>query len=133
MSDREMTSPVTRATRTRAASEALARAAAEMRPHAAAAADLLRALANEQRLAILCHLVPGPLSVGELNARVPLSQSALSQHLAVLRECGIVRTEREAQSVRYSLPAGLVTRLLGILHEEYCKRPDPSPRRRRSR
>lgn len=111
---------MTRAPETRAPAGVLARAARELSPHASEAADLLRALANEQRLMILCHLVPGPLTVGELNGRVPLSQSALSQHLAVLRESGIVRTERQAQSVRYSLPPGLVTRLLGILHEEYC-------------
>jgi len=98
------------------------RTAREMQPHAHEAAELLKALANEQRLMILCHLVQGPLSVGELNERVPLSQSALSQHLAVLRETGIVETERESQSVRYSLPAGVVTRLLGVLHEEFCKR-----------
>jgi len=98
------------------------RTAREMQPHAQDAAELLKALANEQRLMILCHLVQGPLSVGELNERVPLSQSALSQHLAVLREAGIVDTERESQTVRYSLPAGVVTRLLVVLHEEFCKR-----------
>jgi DNA-binding transcriptional ArsR family regulator len=108
------------------------RPAVPMRPHAAEAAALLRALANEQRLMILCHLVPEPLTVGELNERVPLSQSALSQHLAVLRESGIVRTEREAQSVRYSLPEGLVTRLLGLLHAEYCDASAPRARRRRA-
>jgi DNA-binding transcriptional ArsR family regulator len=100
----------------------LARTAREMQPHAVEAAGLLRALANEQRLMVLCHLVPGPLSVGQLNERLPLSQSALSQHLAVLRESGIVQTEREAQTVRYSLPPGVVTRLLGVLHREYCGR-----------
>ncbi len=100
----------------------LVRAGREMQPHAQQAAELLKALANEQRLMILCHLVQGPLSVGQLNERVPLSQSALSQHLAVLRESGIVETEKEAQSVLYSLPAGVVTRLLGVLHEEFCKR-----------
>ncbi len=100
----------------------LARAARDLRPHALRAAELLKALANEQRLMILCHLVQGPLSVGQLNERVTLSQSALSQHLAVLRESGIVDTEREAQSVRYSLSAGVVTRLLSVLHEEFCGR-----------
>jgi DNA-binding transcriptional ArsR family regulator len=100
----------------------LARTAREMQPHAVEAADLLRALANEQRLMVLCHLVQGPLSVGQLNERLPLSQSALSQHLAVLRESGIVQTEREAQTVRYSLPPGVVTRLLGVLHQEFCRR-----------
>ncbi len=100
----------------------LAQAAREMRPHALRAADLLKALANEQRLMILCHLVQGPLSVGQLNERVTLSQSALSQHLAVLRESGIVTTEREAQTIRYSLVNGVVTRLLEVLHAEFCKR-----------
>lgn len=92
---------------------------------------MLKAFANEQRLMILCHLVPGPLSVGDLNERVPLSQSALSQHLAVLRESGIVQTEREAQTVRYSLPAGIVMRLLGMLHDEFCGPAGPGGRRRR--
>jgi len=98
------------------------RAAREMQPHALKAAELLKALANGQRLMILCHLLQGPLSVSQLNERVPLSQSALSQHLAVLRESGIVRTEREAQSVWYSLPPGVVRRLIAVLHGEFCKR-----------
>lgn len=123
---------MTRAADTQTPSGALARAAREMRPHAAEAASLLRALANEQRLMILCHLVAGPLTVGELNERVPLSQSALSQHLAVLRQSGIVQTERAAQSVRYSLPPGLITRLLGMLHEEYCGASGSHLRQRRS-
>lgn len=100
----------------------LARAAREMEPHAEKAAELLKALANEQRLMILCHLVQGPLSVSQINERVLLSQSALSQHLAVLRECGVVVTTREAQSVRYSLPSGVATRLIGVLHDEFCRR-----------
>ena len=98
----------------------LARAAHDMQPHCIEAANVLRALANEQRLLILCHLVPAPLSVGQLNERVPLSQSALSQHLAVLRNAGMVRTERQSQTVYYSLAPGIVTRLLGILHDEFC-------------
>jgi ArsR family transcriptional regulator, virulence genes transcriptional regulator len=96
--------------------------AREMQPHAGQAADLLKALANEQRLMILCQLSQGPLSVGEINERVPLSQSALSQHLAVLREAGIVATTRAAQSVTYSLPSGVVTRLIDILCDEFRKR-----------
>ncbi|HVC31760.1 MAG TPA: metalloregulator ArsR/SmtB family transcription factor [Steroidobacteraceae bacterium] len=121
-----------RAAETRAPAGALTRAARELSPHAAEAASLLRALANEQRLMILCHLVSGPLTVRELNGRVPLSQSALSQHLAVLRESGIVHTERAAQSVCYSLPSGVVTRLLGVLHDEYCSAPASGSRPRRS-
>ncbi len=101
---------------------AFAKAARQMRPHAVKAAELLKALGNEQRLMILCHLVQGPLSVGELNERVPLSQSALSQHLAVLRESAIVQTRRESQTVTYSLPDGVVTRLIEVLYQEFCKR-----------
>lgn len=95
-------------------------AARDMQPHCRAAAGVLRALGNEQRLMILCHLVPQPLSVGQLNERVRLSQSALSQHLAVLRKAGMVRTQRQSQTVYYSLAPGVVTRLLAILHEEFC-------------
>jgi DNA-binding transcriptional ArsR family regulator len=98
------------------------RAAQEIKPHAEKAAALLKALANEQRLMILCNLLDGPLSVGELNERVDLSQSALSQHLAVLRESNIVTTTREAQTIRYALPAGIVTRIIGILYKEFCER-----------
>ena len=71
----------------------------EMHAHAGEAAGFLKALGNEQRLMILCSLLAGPLSVGELNERVDLSQSALSQHLALLREAGLVETRREAQSI----------------------------------
>ncbi len=92
-----------------------------IKPHADKAAALLKALANEQRLMILCYLLEGPLSVGELNERVALSQSALSQHLGVLREANIVTTTREAQSIRYALSSGAVTRIIEILYKEYCE------------
>jgi ArsR family transcriptional regulator, virulence genes transcriptional regulator len=94
--------------------------AAKLRPHARSAAGLLKALANEQRLMILCNLTEGELSVGELNERLPLSQSALSQHLAVLREEGIVATRREAQVIRYSLQPGAAAQVIGLLHDIYC-------------
>lgn len=103
------------------ASKAL-RAARDIRPHAEKAAALLKALANEQRLMILCNLLEGPLSVGELNERVDLSQSALSQHLAVLREASIVATKRESQVIYYSLPANAATSIIGILYKEFCER-----------
>ena len=113
--------PVSSTQAVRTPTAKLARAGREMRPHAAEAAQLLKALGNEQRLMILCHLVAGPLSVGELNDRLPLSQSALSQHLGVLRDSGIVATTRESQSIIYSLPAGMATRIIALLHEEYCR------------
>jgi DNA-binding transcriptional ArsR family regulator len=107
-----------------------ARNAIEMRPYAAKAAALLKAIANEQRLTILCNLVGGPLTVGELNDRVRLSQSALSQHLGVLREARIVSTARSSQSVIYSLPPGIATQIIGLLHNEFCPAPRHSASRR---
>ena len=91
-----------------------------MRVHAADAARLLRALANEKRLMLLCTLVEGEQSVGELNAQVDLSQSALSQHLAVLRADGLVATRREAQTIYYSLADGPAHRIIETLHGIYC-------------
>ena len=107
----------------------VAREARALQPHAVKAAALLKALGNEQRLMILCHLVAGPLSVGELNERVPLSQSALSQHLGVLRDCGVVATARASQSVIYTLPPGIVTRIIGLLQEKFCPPRTRRPRR----
>ena len=96
--------------------------AKDLQRHASSAAGLLKALANEQRLSILCSLLEGPLSVGQINERVDLSQSALSQHLAVLREGGWVETEKEAQTVYYSVPDGPVHKVLEALKEIYCAR-----------
>ncbi|MBS0576856.1 MAG: winged helix-turn-helix transcriptional regulator [Proteobacteria bacterium] len=100
---------------------ASARSSAEqMSAHAADASRLLKALANEKRLMILCLLADGEHTVGELNAKLDLSQSALSQHLAVLREDGIVHTRRDAQNVVYSLARGPAQRVIGVLHSVYC-------------
>ena len=96
--------------------------------HAADAAQLLKVMGNRQRLLILCELRDGPLPVGELNRRVELSQSALSQHLALLRASGLVETQREAQSIRYSLPPGPVTRVIELLQDIYCPAPTHRPR-----
>lgn len=95
----------------------------EMHAHAAEAARLMKALGNEQRLLILCNLLERPLSVSEINERVQLSQSALSQHLALLREQGMVETRRESQSIYYSLPPGAVTRIMAVLQEIFCSEP----------
>ena len=91
-----------------------------MRAHAGDAARLLRALANDKRLMLLCLLFDGERSVGELNARVDLSQSALSQHLAVLREKNLVQTRREAQTVYYSVADGTVHDVIEVLHRNLC-------------
>lgn len=93
---------------------------ARMQAHAGEAATLLRTLANEQRLLVLCHLVDGEQGVSALLARVELSQSALSQHLAVLREAGLVQARREAQQVFYSLVPGPAQQVMATLHSIYC-------------
>lgn len=94
-----------------------------MRRHAGDAARLVRALANQHRLMVLCVLSEGELSVGELNARVPLSQSALSQHLAVLRNERLVETRRAAQTIHYRLATGIAMQLIQVLHDHYCSVP----------
>lgn len=95
-----------------------------MRAHADEASDLLKAMANAQRLRILCLLANGERSVGDLNASVDLSQSALSQHLAVLRRDGLVATRRESQTIHYSLADGPAEKVIRTLHDIYCAVPD---------
>lgn len=88
---------------------------------AAEAAGVLRSLSNESRLLVLCHLAERyELSAGELTRRVGLSQSALSQHLARLREDGLVATRKDAQTVFYRVADPKVHRILALLHELYC-------------
>jgi len=84
----------------------IASATDDMLKQVGAATELLKQLANENRLLILCSLVSGELSVGELNQRLPLSQSALSQHLASLRQAGLVETRRQSQAIYYQLCEG---------------------------
>jgi DNA-binding transcriptional ArsR family regulator len=100
----------------------------QMKVHASEAAALMKTLGNEQRLLVLCNLLEQPMTVSELNQRMSLSQSALSQHLALLREAGLVETRREAQSIHYSLPPGPVTRVMALLQEIYCAPGSPAVR-----
>jgi DNA-binding transcriptional ArsR family regulator len=101
-----------------------------MEQHAGDAERLMRTLANRHRLMVLCALVDGEHSVGELNERVALSQSALSQHLAVMRSEGLVSTRREGQTIFYSVTDGPALRILKVLHDCYCAVPPPRPRKR---
>ena len=93
---------------------------AAVQEHATEAAALLKALANNQRLLVLCSLFEESLSVGEINARVPLSQSALSQHLAVLRAAGLVITRRKSQTIYYALAQGPALKIMEVLYEAFC-------------
>ncbi len=98
----------------------------ELRSRAGEAASFLKSIANDRRLVILCELVKGERTVGELEAVAGLSQSALSQHLARLREARLVKTRRESQSIYYSLADPGVSKVIGVLHDVYCR-----PARRR--
>ncbi len=92
----------------------------QLAQHAAQAETLLKALANSHSLMVLCSLHEQEASVGELNRRVPLSQSALSQHLATLRNAGLVATRREAQTIYYRLEDPNVRVLIATLHGLFC-------------
>ena len=86
------------------------------------ACDLLGAMANTSRLMILCQLADGEKSVSDLQPLIGLSQSALSQHLAVLRRKHVVRTRRAGQSIYYSLASGEATAVMSTLHAQFCRR-----------
>ncbi|OZG73110.1 transcriptional regulator [Hahella sp. CCB-MM4] len=93
---------------------------ARLAENAKEAAGLLKAMANENRLMILCSLLERELPVGELNARVPLSQSALSQHLAALRKAGLVNTRKEAQTIWYRLEGTAAQQVISVLKDQFC-------------
>lgn len=99
---------------------------AALEERAEEAAALLASMANAKRLLVLCHLVEGERSVGELAAIAGLSQSALSQHLGRMRIQGLVKTRRDAQTIFYSLASDEVRAVLRTLYDLYCA---PSPRR----
>ncbi len=96
---------------------------ARLQKSAAHAATLLKVMANPNRLIILCQLAEGEKSVGELEIVVGLSQSALSQHLSVLRQQGVVTTRRAAQSIFYSLASEEVQTVMLALHDVFCGKP----------
>jgi ArsR family transcriptional regulator len=87
-------------------------------------ADILRALSNERRLMILCKLVEwGEANVGTLADAVGLSQSALSQHLARMRDEGLLVFRRESQTVWYRIADARIEQILATLHDLFCRRP----------
>lgn len=92
----------------------------DMTRHADAAASLLKSLAHPARLLVMCRLVEGEANVTELQALGDLSMSALSQHLAVLRDAGLVHTRRESQTIYYSLAESHATGVMNALHSAYC-------------
>lgn len=92
----------------------------DMAENAEQAEQFLKQLANGNRLMVLCTLLEGEMSVGELNEQVPVSQSSLSQHLAKLREAGFVSTRRESQTIYYQLADPRVKKVIQDLYAMFC-------------
>lgn len=95
--------------------------AARMRASARTVSALLRTLANEDRLLLLCQLTEGERSVGELEAVLDIRQPTLSQQLGVLRTEGLVRTRRDGRRIHYSIADPKVQTLLDTLYRLYCQ------------
>ena len=93
----------------------------ELEPRVQEVSTLLKAMSNEKRLLILCHLINSELSVGNLEKLVGLSQSALSQHLARLRRDGFVQTRREAQTIYYSIKGEETKTLISALRSIFIQ------------
>ncbi len=93
---------------------------AELQDKAVDAAKLLKSMSNESRLLILCNLVEGEKSVGELEALIKLRQPSLSQQLARLRRDGLVDTRRDSKRIYYSISSDPVRPVLNLLHEQFC-------------
>jgi len=98
---------------------------AKLERKASHAAAVLKSISNKWRLLILCQLVRGEMSVGAILDVVDLSQSALSQHLAVLRASKLVSTRRESQTIHYSVRGAEVPAILKTLYDLYCAPPIP--------
>jgi DNA-binding transcriptional ArsR family regulator len=102
---------------------------AQLAGSAQSAARLLKLLASEQRLLLLCRLIEGEASVGELAEHANLAQSATSQHLAKMRAEGLVATRRDAQTIYYRLDDPAAVQVLDTLCTIY--RGAPAGRARR--
>jgi len=92
----------------------------EMDAAADQACDLLKALASPTRLKILCHLIEGEKSVGQIATLLGARDAAVSQHLALLRKDRIVRGRRAGQTIFYTIENPAAERILQVLHEIYC-------------
>lgn len=91
-----------------------------LQENATHACDLLKCLAHPHRLMLICQLMDGPKSVGELAELVDIRQSTTSQHLSQLRLCDIVNTRRAAQTVYYELASPAARALITVLHNQFC-------------
>ncbi len=92
----------------------------EMQANADRAVDLLKALGNRSRLMILCQLIQGERSVGDLAQRIGMRDTAVSQQLTLLRKDGLVRARRDGQTIYYALSSDEAARVIATLYEIYC-------------
>lgn len=93
------------------------------------ASELMKTLGHKDRLMVLCHLISGEKSVGELASLLEIPQSPLSQHLARMRKESLVRTRREAQTIYYTIDSVEAARFVALMHELYCSELDPDQSR----
>ena len=94
------------------------------------ASDLLKALANRHRLLIICQLLDGERSVGDLAEFLGLRDSTVSQHLALLRKDGMVSARRDAQTIYYSIASDPAREVLNALYRVYCAPQSKSPQKK---
>ncbi|MBR1278620.1 helix-turn-helix transcriptional regulator [Bradyrhizobium sp. AUGA SZCCT0283] len=92
----------------------------QMQSAADAASELLKALANRHRLLILCQLIDGERSVGELAAFLGIRDSTVSQHLAILRRDDLVGSRRDGQTIWYSISSAPARDLVEVLYRSFC-------------
>jgi len=92
----------------------------KMKVNALEVSEILKILSHPDRLMVLCQLMDGEVGAGQLQSQSPLSQSAFSQHLTVLRKHNLVRVRKESQQVFYSLADPRVEKLIVSLHAVFC-------------
>lgn len=97
------------------------------------ASEFLKSLANPVRLRILCSIIGKEASVGELAEQLGVRQSVASQHLALLRKDGLVKTRREGQTIWYALADERVIRVIDVLQQTFCPAEEPKARNREAR
>ena len=94
----------------------------EMRAAVDQASELMKALSNQHRLLILCRLIDGEKSVGQLAEFLGIRDSTVSQHLALLRRDGIIANRRDGQTIWYRIEADIAREVVGVLYAHYCDR-----------
>ena len=95
-----------------------------LRGAAAQAVGVLKLLANEDRLLLLCQLSQGEMCVSDLESRLGIRQPTLSQQLGILRNQGVVNTRREGKNIYYSVASPELLEILGLLYRLYCPQDD---------